>query len=63
MRKTISKLEMLKMFYVYKSRATAQLINSPDQLNPEQLTAPGCYGQSRPPHPGADCGDDPKIWI
>jgi hypothetical protein len=59
MRKTISKLEMLKMFSAYNSWATAQMINPPDQLRLEQLTAPGCYGQSRPPHPGADCGDDP----
>ena len=52
MRKTISKLEMLKMFSAYNSWATAQMINPPDQLRPEQLTAPGCYGQSRPPTPG-----------
>ena len=44
MEKTDSMLEMIKMFYAYNSWATSQLINSLDQLNVEQLTAPGCSG-------------------
>jgi hypothetical protein len=42
-------LEMIKMFYAYNSWATAQLINSLDQLSPEQLTAPGCSGHGTDP--------------